>query len=215
MPALDLIALDMDGVLTDSTPVHARSYADLWDRIGIEGPEYSAIAGWTTRAAVRRHTAGLGPSPEQIAEWVAFKQARARELIATGNLLYPDVEPALAWMAARGLRLAVGTGASRTTATALLRQGGVLDYFGVLVTADDVAQGKPAPDTFAEAISRAGATPARSLVVEDSSSGLLSGDAAGAWTASVRTGERLDSPRFLGAHADLGAIVHFLERTTT
>lgn len=214
MTELDLIVLDMDGVLTDSSPIHARAYEELWARLGIEGPAYPTIAGWTTVATIRTHTAALHPSQAQLAEWVAFKQARARAFIEAGEFLFPDVKPALAWMAERGFRLAVGTGASRATATLLLRQSGILDYFRVLVTADDVRRGKPAPDTFADAIAGAGGTPARSLVIEDSASGLVAGDAAGAWTAAVRTGEALTTPRFIGTFPDLRALTQHLATVT-
>jgi sugar-phosphatase len=57
----------------------------------------------------------------------------------------------------------------------------------VLVTADDVEHGKPAPDPFLEAARRLSADPTRCLVVEDAPKGLLAAKAAGCFTLAVVT----------------------------
>jgi sugar-phosphatase len=57
----------------------------------------------------------------------------------------------------------------------------------VLITADDVARGKPHPDPFLAAAERLGADPARCLVVEDAPMGLKAARAAGCFTLAVVT----------------------------
>jgi HAD superfamily hydrolase (TIGR01509 family) len=198
---------DMDGVLVDSTGFHAQAYQELWARLGIaHPPPYSAIAGVRTDEAVRSYTAQLHPSEAQVSEWVRFKQGRARELLQ-GLAAFPGVVEALEKLSGRGTHLALGTGASRTTTTLLLGQAGLLRFFPVLVTADDVTRGKPDPATYTRAIELSRGDPATSLVVEDSHAGLIAGAAAGAATASVRTGERIDDGRFLGTFPDVATLV--------
>jgi HAD superfamily hydrolase (TIGR01509 family) len=107
---------------------------------------------------------------------------------------------------ASGIAIAVGTSASRDTAELLLAQIGILPLIPVLVTSDDVQQGKPAPDTYLEALRRAGGIPDRTLVVEDSLSGLEAATAAGTWTAAVRTNCRYSGPRFFGSFPDLRSL---------
>jgi HAD superfamily hydrolase (TIGR01509 family) len=207
MPRFSLIVFDMDGVLVDSTGFHAQAYQELWARLGIpDPPPYSEIAGVRTDEAVRTYTASLHPSESQIAEWVKFKQGRARELLQ-GLAAFPGVVDALEQVSRRGIHLALGTGASRTTTTLLLGQAGLLRFFPVIVTADDVTQGKPDPATYTRAIELSQGDPAGSLVVEVSHAGLVAGAAAGAATASVRTGERIDDGRFLGTFPDVAALV--------
>ena len=57
----------------------------------------------------------------------------------------------------------------------------------VLVTADDVANGKPSPDPYLEAAARLGVDPADCLVVEDAPAGLTSARTAGCATLAVVT----------------------------
>jgi HAD superfamily hydrolase (TIGR01509 family) len=202
-----LIVFDMDGVLTDSSGGHARAYDDLWADIGLaHPPPYSQISGRPTEPVVRELTAELHPSEEDIRRWVEFKQVRAREYL--GQLaIFADALPVVSALAGEGFRLALGTSASRVTSRMLLQQAGLDRFFSVMVTGDDVKKGKPAPDTFAQAIEQSGATPPQSLVIEDSSAGIAAGLAAGAFVASVRTGERASHPRFLGAYDDLAALL--------
>lgn len=210
MPRFPLIVFDMDGVLVDSTGFHAQAYQELWSRLGIPNPPpYSVIAGVRTEEAVRTYTVSLHPSANQIAEWVRFKQGRARALLQ-GLAAFPGVMEALEQLSRRDTRLALGTGASRTTTSLLLGQAGLLGFFPVIVTADDVKQGKPDPATYTRAIELSRGDPATSLVVEDSHAGLLAGAAAGAATANVRTGERIDDRRFLGTFPDVATLVNTL-----
>lgn len=203
MPRFPLIVFDMDGVLVDSTGCHALAYEELWAAIGLkDGPPYSEIAGVRTVQAVRQYTAALRPSETQLAQWVEFKQQRARSCLQHLTP-FPDVIPSLERLKAAGSRFAVGTGASRITTDLLLGKAGLMQYFPITVTADDVSRGKPDPETFLRAIQRSGGDPGDSLVVEDSAAGLAAGAGAGAATASVRLGETIAHSAFLGAFPDL------------
>jgi beta-phosphoglucomutase-like phosphatase (HAD superfamily) len=62
---------------------------------------------------------------------------------------------------------------------AALSATGLEDVFGVVVSSDEVAHGKPAPDVFLEAARRLDVDPAVTLVVEDSINGLRAAKAAG------------------------------------
>ena len=68
---------------------------------------------------------------------------------------------------------------------AALAATGLEDTFHVVVSSDEVAHGKPAPDVFLEAARRLGIEPRRSLVVEDSLNGLKAGRAARMTTVLV------------------------------
>jgi HAD superfamily hydrolase (TIGR01509 family) len=206
MPRFPLIVFDMDGVLVDSVGCHAEAYRALWARINEpNGPPYSAIAGVRTEQVVREVTAQRHPSEAQLAEWINFKQARARACLQ-GLPAFPDVIPSLVKLQAAGSRFAVGTGASRGTTDLLLPQAGLARFFPVTVSADDVTRGKPEPETFLRAIELSKGEPGHSLVVEDSAAGLEAGAASGAWTASVRSGATIQHPRFLGSYPDIARL---------
>ena len=206
-----LIVFDLDGVLVDTESGHARAYDDLWARVGIEGPEYGRIAGIRTAEVVSRATASLAASDEQRAEWVRFKQERARHYLTGSTRPFPDVGPTVTALYRAGFKLAVGTGSSRRTATTVLEAAGILGLFAAVVTGDDVSRGKPAPDIFLAAFGQTGSAPEAALVVEDTRVGLEAANASGAWSAAVRSGARLASERFIGTYPDLGALARTLQ----
>jgi len=211
MARFSLIIFDMDGVLADSSPCHARAYQDLWKEIGVEGPGYDSIMGRPTGEVIREITRDLAPTTEQVEQWVRFKQERARAYLQKETVTFPDTREVLEKLTASGTAIAVGTSASRDTAELLLRQIGVLPLIPVLVTSDDVREGKPAPDTYLEALRRSGGVPDRTLVVEDSLSGLKAAAAAGTWSAAVRNNLGYSGPRFLGNFPDLRSLATMIE----
>ena len=179
MARFSLIIFDMDGVLADSSPCHARAYQDLWKEVGVEGPRYDSIMGRPTGEVIREITRDLAPTTEQEEQWIRFKQERARVYLQKETVTFPDTREVLEKLTASGTAIAVGTSASRDTAELLLRQIGVLPLIPVLVTSDDVREGKPAPDTYLEACAALGVAPADALAIEDSPHGVSAAKAAG------------------------------------
>ena len=80
---------------------------------------------------------------------------------------------------------ALASSSHQRSISAALAATGLGGVFHAVVSSDDVAQGKPAPDVFLEAARRLGADPATTLVVEDSVNGLKAGRAAGMTTVLV------------------------------
>lgn len=203
---LRLLIFDLDGVLADSGPAHARAYTELWREVGVEGPGYEALAGRPTREVVKEVTAALRPDAAQLAAWTRFKQERARAHLADAAVVFEDAAPLVRAMQRAGLRVALATGASERTAALLLARLGLEDAFEVVVSGEQVERGKPHPETFSRALAATGVSAAESLVVEDSAAGLEAALAAGAWAVCVRSGLRHASPRFLGSYPDLAAL---------
>lgn len=207
LPPVRLLVFDMDGVLTDSSGCHARAYQDLWAHIALQDPPpYPEIAGRPTGEVVRERTAALRPTDRDVAEWVRFKQERARRYLQD-IAPFPDVRPALEALRQRGFRMALATSASRDTTGLLLHRMGLGEFFPVQVAAEDVTRGKPDPESYQRAIGESGGEADTTLVIEDSASGLEAGARSGAWVVSLRTGLTLDHPRFAGPFPDLQALV--------
>jgi beta-phosphoglucomutase len=210
MNDFDFLIFDLDGVLVNTTPSHARAYDDLWRKLGIEGPPYGQIAGRKTSEVVTEVTNEMKPSAAQIREWVGFKQMRARQHMLTEEIVYGDSLSSLTALAREGVTLALATGASRETTDLVLRRQGLTGFFSIIVTAEDVTEGKPSPDCYQNIIARAALDPGKTLALEDSSCGLAAALAAEAYAASVRSGETVRHPRFIGSFADLTALLLYL-----
>jgi HAD superfamily hydrolase (TIGR01509 family) len=84
--------------------------------------------------------------------------------------------------------MAVATGGQRAICTKTLGALDLLRYFdpNAIVTADDVKQGKPAPDIFIEAAKRIGVPPAECVAFEDADLGIQSATGAGMRVVDVR-----------------------------
>lgn len=80
---------------------------------------------------------------------------------------------------AQSRRVAVASSAHHDVIAASLAATGLTDIFDVVVSSDEVAHGKPAPDVYLEAARRLGVDPTTCLVVEDSHNGVRAGRAAG------------------------------------
>lgn len=90
----------------------------------------------------------------------------------------PGVESFLRDAKANGLFIALATSSGRKKPTTHLNRLGLMEYFDLLVTAEDVARIKPNPDLFIKAAERLNCSCEECLVVEDSRNGLLAGQNA-------------------------------------
>lgn len=91
----------------------------------------------------------------------------------------PGLDDLLALLDSRGVPKAVATATESRLAVAQLGGLDLLDRFSALATADEVVDGKPAPDLFLLAAQRLGVEPSGCLVLEDSEAGIVGAHRAG------------------------------------
>jgi HAD superfamily hydrolase (TIGR01509 family) len=117
---------------------------------------------------------GLKLDPEKVA--FSKREAFLRKL---GQLELIDEVAAFAESLRGKLPMAIATGGTRLVIEKTLQAVGVSDLFEEVITADDVANGKPAPDIFLKAAQMLGVKPERCLVLEDAPAGVMAGQLAG------------------------------------
>jgi HAD superfamily hydrolase (TIGR01509 family) len=177
--AIDTVIFDLDGVLLETEQEWNDVRREFAARHGGHWEEYDqpAVMGANSMqwAKYMRDKVGVHLTPQEIYDGV-IDGLRAR--YAQHLPLIPGAREAVAGLAAR-FRLGVASSSPIEIIEHSLELAGLRKYFGALVSSDEVAAGKPAPDVYLEACRRLGTVPARAVAIEDSSNGLRAAAAAG------------------------------------
>jgi beta-phosphoglucomutase len=181
MPMRNLgVIFDMDGVLVDSFDPHFDSWLALARETGtgFTREQFAATFGRTSREIL----AELWPHPlteAQIKQYDDRKEALYREIIRTNFPEMPGARKLIADLKDAGFRLAVGSSGPLANIDAALEGLGHRERFDAVVSAHDVAIGKPHPEVFLKAAEKLGLTPADCVVVEDAPAGIEAANRAG------------------------------------
>ncbi|WP_330295100.1 HAD family hydrolase [Streptomyces sp. NBC_00503] len=175
------VIFDLDGTLVDSEPNYYESGRRTLERHGVPGftweehSRYIGIGTLETLEILRERYAIPAPVEQLLAE----QNAAYLELARTHTEAYPQMRTFVERLHADGVPMAVASGSSLEAIDAVLAGTGLDALLTTVVSAEEVAQGKPAPDVFLEAARRLGAEPADCVVVEDAAPGALAARAAG------------------------------------
>jgi phosphoglycolate phosphatase len=187
------IVFDLDGTLVDSAPDLVRALNETMDLEGLPHAKVETarlLVGQGARVMIERHAAvhGVSFSGERLDELtnevVRFYSAD----IARGTKPFPGVLEALDTLSALGAKLSVCTNKRTALSVQLLETLGMAERFSAIVGADTVAEKKPHPDHYRAAVTRAGGTVRRSMMVGDTVADVASARAAGAPVAVVAFG---------------------------
>lgn len=196
---------DMDGTLLTSIAAAERVWTAWAERHGVDAAALLAtMHGKRAEDTVR----GLQlPGIDPVAEAAAITLA---EIDDVGGI-EPIAGAAELLAALPRERWAIVTSAPRALALRRIAAAG-LPIPGVLITADDVSRGKPAPDCFLLGAERLGLLATECLVFEDTLAGMQAAEAAGAAVVviSATHHEPMVSPHpslvgYRGLRAEMGA----------
>ncbi len=178
--ALQAIIFDIDGLMIDSERVSQRSWTQTLGSAGyvLSEATYLQMIGRTEKD-VRHILADAFGAAFPFDEMYSKREVRFRELISGGIAVKPGLAELLAHLDALGLKKAVASSTYRKLAELKLESAGIRAHFSDIVTGDEVARGKPAPDLFLAAARKIGVEPPACLVLEDSQAGIQAAHAAG------------------------------------
>lgn len=198
-----LLIFDCDGVLVDSELLAHAAVAELLTRLGRPMTVDEALglfAGKRLQDMLAAAEAALGgPIPAAIAEQAG------RELLARLCDELQPVEGVRAAIAALPYRRCVASSSSPERIRISLETTGLAPLFGNVFSAEQVANGKPAPDLFLLAAGSLGASPADCIVIEDSPLGIAAARGAGMRAIGFLGGSHVRDPlvaRIAAAGAD-------------
>lgn len=184
---VDAVVFDNDGLLLDTEESWTRAEERLFER---RDREFTA----------EHKRELLGSSPQATADWLERTLAepgRGRALLMELGLLvvdelasYAAPRPGALELIARlrdaGIPMALATNSPRFLVDQALKTSRIeRSTFAVVLTADAVTQPKPEPEIYLKACEALGTLPARTMVLEDSPTGVAAGVAAGCYTIAV------------------------------
>lgn len=181
------VIFDMDGVLIDTE----KHYNAAWCQAATEaGFPFTREHALLLRSCEAKEGEKLmqgifGPS----FDYYAIRERR-RELVRERLAQYglekkPGVEETLRFLRAKGIKTAVATATALDITKSHLTTIGVYDLFDSIVSAKNVAHGKPEPDVYLYACEQIGERPQDCMAVEDSPNGIMATYRAGLRTVMV------------------------------
>lgn len=172
---LKTIIMDFDGLIVDTEVVWYHIYAE-WFRThknyALSVQEFLICVGSHAEALFCE----LDEKGIRVDRDAFARDTTARFIEESSRLPAKEgVEAFLKAAKANGLSVALATSSKRQKPTAHLERLGLIRYFDLLVTAEDVERIKPSPDLFCKAAEKLGSRPEECLVVEDSRNGMIAG----------------------------------------
>lgn len=204
MPPFDAVVFDLDGTLVDTESLCNETGVEACTNLGVPVglPFFESLAGIDDRTRARLIEAEAGATLDLgafLAEWDRLCSLRFAQGIPVKAGVFDLLDriglPDLA------LPVALATSSRRGPAEEKIRGAGFAGRFAAVVTFDDVAAAKPAPDPYLLACQRLGVDPARALAFEDSEPGAASARAAGLTVVQVPDLHGPDPSWTGGAHA--------------
>ncbi len=188
-----LVVLDLAGTTVQDNGEVPDAFTAALDAQGItvSAEQLVAVRGSSKREAIRRLVPEGGDHDARSESAFALFRTQLAERYRRGARAVPRAEAAIAWLRARGARIALNTGFDRETTALLLGalgwDRGVAD---VVVCGDDVAEGRPAPLLIRRAMQLTGTADAAVVAnIGDTTLDLEAGSrAAVRWNIGVTSG---------------------------
>lgn len=178
---------DLDGLMIDSEPLALQALQLSLTPFGVKiTPEQYRYLIGLSRHEVLDYIlvqTGISVSREELDR--IFTTNLFSILDSDQLQLMPGLLPLLDELAARQFRLGIASNSSVRHVRITTARVGIAHRFACMVSAEEVARGKPAPDVYLEAARRLGVEPAQCLAFEDSLSGVQAVQAAGMYCVFI------------------------------
>ena len=170
---IKLIVFDLDGVLVEAKNIHFEALNKALGKYAIDWNEHlSTYDGLKTNQKLEMLHKNKGLPKEKFEEVWNNKQKYTLEALANlkkDDILYSTIQN----LSLEGYKLAVCSNSIRKTVLTVLSKLGIIEFFDLILSNEDVQNSKPHPEMYWKAISKMSCLPEEALIIEDSPYGLL------------------------------------------
>ncbi len=174
------VIFDMDGVLIDSGPIHFKSWKRLANEIGVKfTKDYFNNSFGKQGIPILKDLVGKEKGRKKLEEWVELKEVYYREMIKKNLKPLPGVINLIKNLKQNFFKLGIATSGPIENVNLILENLNINKYFDCVITANDIKNGKPAPDVFLMVSRKLNIPPTCCLVIEDAPVGIEAAKKAG------------------------------------
>lgn len=187
-PGVKGLIFDLDGTLADTMPYHFEGWKKACDKYGAQIDTdflrlHTGSPGWIIASEIIKKCKLEGKvTIDQIVEEKLDQFSKVQHNV---KAIEPVAEIARKYYGK--LPMAVGTGGHREAVERILEITGLRKYFDIIVTANDVDNFKPHPETFLKCAELMNVDPVHIEVFEDGDLGLDAARMAGMIATDVRS----------------------------
>ncbi len=174
MSKIKLIIFDLDGVLVEAKNIHFDALNEaLGNEYAISWNEHlSTYDGLKTTQKLDMLSEKKGlPKENHKTIWERKQELTLEKLRALEPSM--DLIQTMNFLVSEGYKIAVCSNSIRKTCLTVLSKLGIMEFMDLVVSNEDVKNGKPHPEMYWKAISMMSCLPEETLIIEDSPYGLL------------------------------------------
>lgn len=189
--AIEAVIFDMNGVIVDDEPVHELAFKEVCKKYGIilTSKDYSNLClGRTDKECFLNIIEESNVKDVNVNRFVNnlvnLKSRKYLELIQKHIKAFPHAIQLIKQLK-HNFRLALTSSSSRDEISMILTHFKINGFFEIIVSAQDVTNGKPNPEPYLLTAKKLEVKPKNCLVIEDSKNGVESAKSAGMYCIGI------------------------------
>ncbi len=202
MNNIKALIFDMDGVIVNSEPIHEKAEMETCREFGMIVPklEWDGFRGKKLEDIFSYASKKYGKGNEPIEKMIKKKiNLYLQYALSDMQLVSGAYEFLQELKRNQRYRYALTTSGRRYQQDKILNKFNLANFFDIMVTGDEVKNGKPHPEPYANTVKKLNENPNECLVIEDSDNGIFSAKAAGCQACGITTTFTKDRLQSVGA----------------
>lgn len=184
------VIFDMDGVITDTQPLHNKTNAEVLQSYGIPLTEedLSKFAGIPNKEIFpdlfKKYNIKSDPNKAVLEKWrlITKRTKKVRPISGVLNFIKN--------LHGNNFKLALASSSTENFINHILNSLKIKHFFTIIINGDEIKKGKPNPDIFLKAAEKLNVSPLNCLVLEDSPNGIKAAKSAGMKCIAITTSQK-------------------------